>query len=177
MIPKNTLQNQSEKNGYCDKKLFEIEYSINMTPQLIDSLKRFCETTDISQEEFIDDLLKMSLEEIPSGINSKNYNLIVQYYDFSDLLESNSNSINKKSNEKRNRKITIKIRKEINYALLKACKIIRKVEPKKFIEDAIEYQFIAILNDVKRGEYEFLEKLSSFSRRVNQLKNLTIDTL
>ncbi|MFX1568984.1 MAG: hypothetical protein ACFFCV_11535 [Promethearchaeota archaeon] len=175
MMPRNNFQSPVEEKEYPNNEKFEIEYTINLTPQLFAHFEKFCEILDLTQYEFIDDLLDMYLKEIPSGLNTKNYYPVVRYYNFSVLLENKIKDANGKHNENSNQKITIRIQKEINYMILKVCKILRKVKPQKFIEEAIQYEFNAILENIEREEYEFLEELNSLSGRINQLKDLTLE--
>ena len=98
----------------------------------------------------------------------KNYELILYYYGFSDLLEQKKDITNKIINEK----ITIKISKEMNNAIVDACKIIRKVSTKILIEDAVEYQFKAIMGNIKNGNYGFLNEFCDFSEIIDQFKRL-----
>lgn len=164
MIPPNDIQDPSEKASAKKDELFEIEYEINLTHHLINSLKKFCERMDITEDDLINKLLKMHLEEIESGINSKNYELILHYYGFSDLLEQKKDITNKIINEKSNQKITIKISKEMNNAIVDTCKIIGKVSTKILIEDAVEYQFRAIMDNIKNGHYGFLNDFYDFQK-------------
>lgn len=172
MIQQNKIQGQSEKNDYKDKRLIEIEYSISIIPQLRQFLKMFCDKIGRSENDVINILLKMDLEEIESHFRSKNHEFILRYNDTSDIMGQKKNSIDKSVNREIYQTFLIKINIVLDNAIKETCSFIKIVKPKDFIENGIKYQFNAILDNIKNGDYQFLGLFWDFSEITDQLKKL-----
>lgn len=172
MIQPNEVQNRSEENNRENNDFYKDLDKFDLSHRLINSMRIFCKKIEKSLDEFINILLKIHIKEIEYEIKSKNYDLILQYYNFSESLEFKEDIQKNATNGNAHQSIPIKIDKENIKAVVEVCKTVKNVSPKKLIAEGIAYQFNAIIENIDYGYYEFLEEICNFSELQGKFKNL-----
>ena len=157
MIEQNEIENSNVLILAGNKMRFTLRFS----KETIRKIRVFCESFFIGLDDFILNTIKYYLYEIREDIES-NFDLIGSYYDVSTLVGIQPPDIPHETSEKKSL-INTEIPPSISKAVEDLCNEIHST-PEEFMGDIMKWAINDIVGQIKKGEFEFLDKYKDFSR-------------
>ncbi|MHA1499836.1 MAG: hypothetical protein ACTSRT_20080 [Promethearchaeota archaeon] len=147
-----------------------IKFTLYFTENTARNILDFCESYIITLDDFSAKTIISYLGAIEDDIHSKAFSLIGSYYDNSKLMGNQTRDNPKEDIEKPN---TIEV--DFPLELSEVVEIICDefpCTPEEFIENTMSWKIESIIENIKKGNYEFLGTYKNFLRVFEAIERL-----
>ncbi len=155
-------QNEIENSNVLILPENKMRFSLRFSKEIIRKIRVFCESFFIELNEFVINTISYDLYDIREDIKSNKFDLIGRYYDVSKLAGIQPPDIPHELSEKKSI-INAEIPTSISKAVEDLCNEIHST-PEEFMEDIMKWSIKDIVGQIKKGEFEFLDKYKDFSK-------------
>ena len=155
-------QNEIENSNVLILPENKMRFSLRFSKEIIRKIRVFCESFFIESNEFVINTISYYLYDIREDIGSNKFDLIGRYYDVSKLVGIQPFNTSHEISEKKS-SINVEIPPLISKAVEDLCNEIHST-PEEFMEDIMKWSINNIVGQIKKGEFEFLDKYKDFSK-------------